>query len=64
MGRTSRPAAGVPVYVLIHRQEGTAYAFSHPVAGDYATKVEVGLGRTLPLPAPYPALETACLLED
>ncbi|MFE7568357.1 Uma2 family endonuclease [Streptomyces sp. NPDC057539] len=63
-------AAGVPVYVLIHRQEGKAYAFSDPVPGDdpatahYATKVEVELGRALPLPAPYPSLDTSALLAD
>ncbi|MEW1718637.1 Uma2 family endonuclease [Streptomyces sp. NPDC093109] len=65
----SYAAAGVPVYVLIHRQEAKAYAFSDPVPGDdpatahYATKVEVELGRPLPLPAPYPALDTAVLLK-
>ncbi|MEV7088982.1 hypothetical protein AB0O07_24365 [Streptomyces sp. NPDC093085] len=59
---------GIPVYVLIHRQEGKAYAFSEPVPGDdpatahYATKVEVELGRSLPLPTPYPSLDTSVLL--
>jgi len=62
-------AAGVPVYVLIHRQEKKAYAFSDPVREEdpakahYATRVEADLGRRLPLPEPYPALETAPLLE-
>ncbi|GAA3619897.1 Uma2 family endonuclease [Streptomyces chitinivorans] len=62
-------AAGVPVYVLVHRQEKKAYAFSDPVREEdpakahYATRVEVDLGRLLPLPAPYPALDTAPLLE-
>lgn len=62
-------SAGVPVYVLLHRREGKALAFSDPVgdAGSadarYATKVEVEIGRPLPLPEPYPALETAFLLE-
>lgn len=61
-------AAGVPVYVLVHRREGRAYAFSDPVneAGaaeaHYATKVEVEIGRPLLLPEPYPALATAFLL--
>ncbi|MFJ8002023.1 hypothetical protein ACIQ7D_33780 [Streptomyces sp. NPDC096310] len=63
-------AAGIPVHVLIHRQDGKAYAFSDPVPGDgpatahYATKVEVELGRPLPLPAPYPLLDTSVLLAD
>ncbi|HEX5567212.1 MAG TPA: Uma2 family endonuclease [Streptomyces sp.] len=61
--------AGVPVYVLVHRQEKKAYAFSDPVREEdaakahYATRVEVDLGRRLPLPGPYPALDTAPLLE-
>ncbi|MEV7424940.1 MULTISPECIES: Uma2 family endonuclease [unclassified Streptomyces] len=66
----SYAAAGIPVYVLIHRQEAKAYAFSDPVpesgrdAAHYATKVEVELGRPLPLPGPYPSLDTAVLLAD
>ncbi|MFJ9414729.1 Uma2 family endonuclease [Streptomyces sp. NPDC101227] len=64
----SYAAAGVPVYVLIHRQEGKAYAFSDPVPNEdpdkayYGDRVEVKLGHTLPLPAPYPALETAFMV--
>lgn len=63
-------AAGVPVHVLVHRQEKKAYAFSDPVRGEdpararYATRVEVDLGRLLPLPGPCPALDTAPLLES
>ncbi|MDX3851280.1 hypothetical protein [Streptomyces sp. AK02-01A] len=34
-----------------------------PAIAHYATKVEVELGRPLPLPAPYPALDTSVLLE-
>lgn len=58
-------AAGVPVYVLINREDGKAYAFSEPETGEhpdkahYATKVEVKLGHKLPLPEPYPALDTS-----
>ncbi|HZG02109.1 MAG TPA: hypothetical protein VE546_00810 [Streptomyces sp.] len=65
----SYAAAGVPVHVLVHRQEKKAYAFSDPVREEdpaearYATRVEVDLGRRLPLPGPYPALDTAPLLE-
>ncbi|WPO73702.1 MULTISPECIES: Uma2 family endonuclease [unclassified Streptomyces] len=63
-------AAGVPVYVLLHRQEGKAYAYSDPVQEEdpakahYATKVEVELGHPLPLPEPYPKLDTAFLVEE
>ncbi|MGP3972961.1 Uma2 family endonuclease [Streptomyces sp. 8N114] len=64
-------AAGVPVYVLIHRKEGRAYAFSDPISheGDdgearYKTTSEVKLGDPLPLPAPYPALDTSALIRD
>ncbi|MBQ0867264.1 Uma2 family endonuclease [Streptomyces sp. RK75] len=59
-------AAGVPVHVLIHRKEGKAYAFSDPVSheGDprYKTTSEVKLGNPLPLPSPYPALDTSAPL--
>ncbi|MFB7897378.1 Uma2 family endonuclease [Streptomyces xiamenensis] len=61
-------AAGVPVHVLIHRDEKKAFACSDPKPGDasakarYATKVEVDLGRSLPLPEPYPALDTSVFL--
>jgi Uma2 family endonuclease len=66
----SYAAAGVAVYVLIHRQESKAYAFSDPIPGDdpatahYATKVEVELGHPLPLPTPCPSLDTSVLLKD
>ncbi|MBQ1121475.1 Uma2 family endonuclease [Streptomyces sp. B15] len=59
-------AAGVPVHVLIHRKEDKAYAFSDPVSheGDprYKTTSEVKLGDPLPLPSPYPALDTSAPL--
>ncbi|MBO8195305.1 Uma2 family endonuclease [Streptomyces oryzae] len=61
-------AAGVPVYVLIHRKEGKAYAFSDPVSHEdearYKTTSEVKLRDPLPLPSPYPALDTSALLRD
>ncbi|MGV9884254.1 Uma2 family endonuclease [Streptomyces sp. NPDC003006] len=66
----SYAAAGIPLYVLLHRQQGKAFAYSDPAQEDdpaeahYATKVEVELGRPLPLPAPYPKLDTAFLVED
>ena len=60
----SYAAADVPVYVLVHRGEGRAFAFSDPVPREepgesfYKTKIEVALGTPLPLPAPFPALRT------
>ncbi|WP_171169809.1 Uma2 family endonuclease [Streptomyces sp. I05A-00742] len=63
----SYAAVGVPVYVLIHRLRRKAFAFSDPVQDEnpvksrYATKVEVDLGMRLPLPDPYPVLDTSAL---
>ncbi|MFE7076854.1 Uma2 family endonuclease [Streptomyces sp. NPDC057620] len=63
-------AADVPFYILINRHQKTAHCHSDPITpGDdpteayYATEVKVELGRALPLPAPYPTLETAPFLE-
>ncbi|MFD4522499.1 Uma2 family endonuclease [Streptomyces sp. NPDC058470] len=64
-------ATGVPVYILIHRREKQAYCYSDPIVpGDdpteayYDTEVKVDLGQPLPLPAPYPTLDTAPFLES
>ncbi|UXY27621.1 Uma2 family endonuclease [Streptomyces sp. HUAS TT20] len=64
-------AAGVPVYVLIDRHAKTAHCYTDPVLpGDdpteayYNTDHKVGLGDPLPLPAPYPTLDTAPFLTD
>ncbi|MEV8031844.1 Uma2 family endonuclease [Streptomyces sp. NPDC086182] len=64
-------AAGVPVYVLVDRHTGTAHCYADPVLpGDdpteayYGADTKVGLGDPLPLPAPYPALDTAPFLTD
>ena len=63
-------AAGVPAYVLINRDTKTAHCYSDPILhGDdptkayYDTETKVDLGQPLPLPAPYPTLETAPFLE-
>ena len=63
-------AAGVPVYVLIIRNAKTAHCYTDPVLpGDdpteayYDSEIKVDLGDPLPLPAPYPILETAPFLE-
>ncbi|MEU9411412.1 Uma2 family endonuclease [Streptomyces sp. NPDC048281] len=64
-------AAGIPVYVLIDRHTKTAHCYTDPVLpGDdpteayYETDEKVNLGDPLPLPAPYPILETAPFLGD
>ncbi|WP_150136414.1 Uma2 family endonuclease [Streptomyces hyaluromycini] len=64
-------AAGIPVYVLIDRHTKSAHCYTDPVLpGDdpteayYKTDEKVNLGDPLPLPAPYPALDTAPFLDD
>jgi hypothetical protein len=64
-------AAGIPVYVLINRHAKTAHCYTDPVLpGDdpteayYNTDHKVGLGDPLPLPAPYPTLDTTPFLTD
>ncbi len=62
-------AAGIPVYVLINRETRTAHCYTGPsLPGDnpaeayYTHDTEVDLGDPLPLPAPYPALDTSPFL--
>jgi Uma2 family endonuclease len=64
-------AAGVPVYVLIDRHSKTAHCYTDPILpGDnpteayYDTDTKVDLGEALPLPAPYPTLDTAPFVND
>ncbi|MFD8720618.1 Uma2 family endonuclease [Streptomyces sp. NPDC059629] len=64
-------AVGIPVYVLIDRHAKTAHCYTDPILpGDdpteayYDTDVKVDLGEPLPLPAPYPTLDTAPFLQD
>ncbi|MER5545646.1 Uma2 family endonuclease [Streptomyces sp. NPDC001118] len=64
-------AAGIPAYVLINRHSQTAHCYTDPVLpGDdpteayYDTDTKVSLGKPLPLPAPYPTLDTAPFLEN
>ncbi|WP_181805736.1 Uma2 family endonuclease [Streptomyces shenzhenensis] len=58
-------AAGIPVYVLIDRHTKTAHCYTDPVLPGndpteayYQTDEKVNLGDPLPLPAPYPTLDT------
>lgn len=65
-------AAAVPHYVLINRNAKTAHCYADPTRptdGDpakayYDTESKVGLGEPLPLPAPYPILDTTVFLES
>ncbi|MFE2095852.1 Uma2 family endonuclease [Streptomyces sp. PTD9-10] len=64
-------AAGIPVYVLIDRHSKTARCYTDPILpGDdpteayYDTDTKVDLGEPLPLPAPYPTLDTAPFVND
>lgn len=63
-------AAGIPVHVLVNRETRTAHCCITPLLpGDDPTKasyddeIKVDLGEPLPLPAPYPTLDTAPFLE-
>jgi Uma2 family endonuclease len=64
-------AAGVPVYILIDRHSKTAHCYTDPtLPGDdpteayYATDTKGDLGEPLPLPEPYPTLDTAPFITD
>ncbi|MET9499605.1 Uma2 family endonuclease [Streptomyces sp. NPDC006552] len=52
-------AADVPVHVLVDRHAKKACCHPAPVEGRCTTRTEVDLGRPLPLPEPYPTLDTA-----
>ncbi|WP_328427608.1 Uma2 family endonuclease [Streptomyces sp. NBC_00443] len=64
-------AAGISVYALVNRNTKTAHCYTEPVlpGGDpaqayYDTDTKVDLGEPLPLPAPYPTLDTSPFLQD
>ncbi|MGW5432003.1 Uma2 family endonuclease [Streptomyces sp. NPDC004059] len=64
-------AVDIPVYILINRNTKTAHCYTDPVLpGDdpaeayYKTDTKVTLGDPLPLPGPYPTLDTTPLLTD
>ncbi|GED87000.1 Uma2 family endonuclease [Streptomyces sp. 6-11-2] len=64
-------AAGVSVYVLVNRETRAAHCYTTPVLPDedptkayYDGEAKVDLGDPLPLPAPYPTLDTAPFVKD
>ncbi|MFC9912339.1 Uma2 family endonuclease [Streptomyces sp. NPDC059862] len=64
-------SAGIPVYVLIHRREKKAYCYSDPLTTNadpaqarYRVQTKTVLGHPLPLPAPYPALDTTPFVDN
>ncbi|MCA6094715.1 Uma2 family endonuclease [Streptomyces sp. SCA3-4] len=65
----SYAAAEVPVYVLVNREENRVYVHTNPVANQdepkksfYRTTSTATPGEKLPLPDPYPPLDTSALL--
>lgn len=44
--------SGIPLYLLVDRQDGTVSLFSQPSGDHYTTRVEVEIGGTIELPAP------------
>lgn len=44
--------AGIPVYLLIDREEGEAIVYSEPSGDDYTQNPKYKLGLAVPLPAP------------
>ncbi|MFF4532770.1 Uma2 family endonuclease [Streptomyces sp. NPDC001407] len=67
----SYAAGGVPVYVVVHRQTNRVYVHSEPVPdvdnpalSHYRTTTTTEIGGKVHLPDPYPALDTAFLLES
>jgi Uma2 family endonuclease len=44
--------AGIPVYLLIDRDEGEVLVYSEPSGDDYAKSLKHKLGLAVPLPAP------------
>lgn len=65
----SYAAAGVPVYVVVHRKERKVYVHSEPVSAPdasadshYRTTAITEIGGTVLLPEPFPALDTKPLL--
>jgi hypothetical protein len=59
-------SAAVPVYVVVDRQDGVVYVHSEPDPEGrcYRVHTSAPLGGKVPLPAPYPDLDTAPLLRD
>jgi Uma2 family endonuclease len=58
--RLAYAEAGIPLYLLVDRQERRVTLFSHPVHGDYSRTCAAAFGDTLELPKPFDfTLDTA-----
>ncbi|WP_055586207.1 Uma2 family endonuclease [Streptacidiphilus griseoplanus] len=56
-------ASGIPLYLLVDRQDGTASLFAQPSGDHYVSRVQVTFGGVVHLPAPLGLrLETAALV--
>ncbi|MEU2869051.1 Uma2 family endonuclease [Streptomyces olivoreticuli] len=67
----SYASAGVPIYVIVNRQEAKIYVHSDPAPdtdipakSHYRTSTITELGGKVRLPDPYPVLDTAFLLKS
>jgi hypothetical protein len=49
----SIPAAKIPLYLLVDRQQGQVTLFSDPVRSDYTTQTRVPFGGSIKLPPPF-----------
>jgi Uma2 family endonuclease len=58
--RRAYAAAGIPLYLLVDRQQRRVTPFSHPVHDDYSRTSAAAFGDTLELPKPFDfTLDTA-----
>ena len=60
MKRRAYAGAGIPLYLLVDRQQRQVTLFSHPAHGDYSRTCTAVFGDKLELPKPFDfALDTA-----
>ena len=51
--RRAYASAGIPLYLLVDRQERTVTLFREPEAGDYSARSVESIGGKLEIPAPF-----------